>query len=86
MVYLNNGQNDWTVREYIELPANYFGSNGNANDMEALDFNSDGYLDIVMASTIHEPYYESRVIQFFQNNSGNSFSDVTDSVNPGFKK
>jgi len=86
VVYLNNGQNDWTVREYIELPANYFGSNGNANDMEAFDFNSDGYLDIVMASTIHEPYYESRVIQFFQNNSGNSFSDVTDSVNPGFKK
>ena len=66
VVYLNNGQNDWTAREYIELPANYFGSNGNANDMEAFDFNSDGYLDIVMASTIHEPYYESRVIQFFK--------------------
>ena len=86
VIYLNDGQNDWTIREYIELPANYFGANGNANDMEAFDFNNDGYLDIVMASTIHEPYYESRVVQFFQNNLGASFSDVTETVNPGFSK
>ena len=86
VIYLNNGQNDWTIREYIELPANYFGANGNANDMEALDFNNDGYLDIVMASTIHEPYYESRVVQFFQNNLGTSFTDVTEIVNPNFSK
>lgn len=86
VIYLNNGQNDWTIRKYIELPANYFGANGNANDMEALDFNNDGYLDIVMASTIHEPYYESRVVQFFQNNLGTSFTDVTETVNPGFLK
>tara|TARA_B100001287_G_C22677530_1_gene528474 strand:+ start:539 stop:2986 length:2448 start_codon:yes stop_codon:yes gene_type:complete len=86
VIYLNDGQNDWTIRKYIELPANYFGSNGNANDMEAFDFNNDGYLDIVMASTIHEPYYESRVVQFFQNNLGTSFSDVTETVNPSFSK
>ena len=86
VIYLNDGQNDWTIREYIELPANYFGANGNANDMEAFDFNNDGYLDIVMASTIHEPYYESRVVQFFQNNLGASFSDVTETVNPSFSK
>jgi len=86
VVYLNNGQNDWTQREFIQLPSNYFGSNGNANDMEAFDFNNDGYLDIVMASTIHEPYYESRVVQFFQNNLGTSFSDVTETVNPSFSK
>ncbi len=86
VVYLNNGQNDWTQREFIQLPSNYFGSNGNANDMEAFDFNNDGYLDIVMASTIHEPYYESRVVQFFQNNLGTSFGDVTETVNPSFSK
>jgi hypothetical protein len=84
VIYLNNGQNDWTQRGFIQLPSNYFGSNGNANDMEAFDFNSDGYLDIIMASTIHDPYYESRVVQFFQNNLGVSFSDVTEIVNPSY--
>ncbi len=86
VVYFNDGHNDWTTRSYVELPANYFGDNGNANDMEAFDFNNDGYIDIILASTIHEPYYHSRVIQFFKNEKGNSFTDVTSSISPDHAK
>ena len=83
-VYLNNGSNDWTQRGFIELPANFFGDNGNANDMEAFDFDDDGYVDIILASTIHEPYYRSRVIQFFRNIDGKNFVDVTEEKHPNY--
>ena len=83
-VYLNNGSNDWTQRGFIELPENFFGDNGNANDMEAFDFDDDGYMDIILASTIHDPYYQSRVIQFFRNINGENFIDVTEEKNPSY--
>tara|TARA_Y100000768_G_scaffold99754_1_gene72833 strand:+ start:11526 stop:13946 length:2421 start_codon:yes stop_codon:yes gene_type:complete len=86
VVYFNDGNNDWSKRKYLELPKNFFGSNGNANDMEVLDFNNDGYADILLASTIHEPYYTSRVIQFFQNEGGISFRDVTTDISPDHEK
>ena len=77
-VYFNDGTNDWRIRPIVHLPDNYYGTNGNANDMEVFDFNNDGWLDIIMASTKHEPYYQGRVIQFFLNNgTGTAFSDVT---------
>ena len=83
-MYLNNGSNDWTQRGFIELPENFFGDNGNANDMEAFDFDGDGYTDIILASTIHDPYYQSRVIQFFRNINGENFIDVTEEKNPSY--
>ena len=86
VVYFNDGNNDWTKRQFVELPESFFGDNGNANDMEVLDFNNDGYVDILLASTIHEPYYHSRVIQFFQNEQGESFVDVTRSISPDHEK
>ena len=86
VVYFNDGNNDWTKRQHVELPENFFGDNGNANDMEVMDFNNDGYMDILLASTIHEPYYHSRVIQFFQNDLGRSFIDITSSISPDHKK
>ena len=74
-VFWNNGNDDWRDNR-TELPPNYFGTNGNANDMEVFDFNSDGYLDILLASTTHEPYYEGRAIQFFQNMGDGTFTNV----------
>lgn len=85
VVYFNDGKNDWRNRPYVELPTNFFGANGNANDMEVLDFDGDGWLDIILAVTTHEPYYRGRVIQFFKNNNGQSFSDVTSSLHPAYQ-
>ena len=76
-VFWNDGNMDWS-KVWTELPSNYFGANGNANDMETLDINNDGYLDIVLASTKHEPYYNGRVIQLFLNNGDGTFTDVSE--------
>ena len=76
-VFFNDGTNDWRNRPWLELPDSYYGENGNANSMAVIDFNGDGFLDIVVASTKHQPYYQGRMIQFFLNNGGNSFTDVT---------
>ena len=84
-VFWNDGQNDWSVRPWSELPDNYYGSNGNANDMEVIDFNNDGLLDIVLASTKHDPYYDGRMIQFFVNNGDGTFGDVTGTYNTNTK-
>ena len=85
-VYYNDGKNDWRNRPIVPLPANWFGANGNANDMEVMDFNGDGWPDIVLASTKHQPYYEGRVVQFFKNNKDGTFTDVTTQVHPGVTK
>ena len=84
-VFWNDGNNDWRKRAWTELPDNYYGANGNANDIKAFDFNGDGLLDIILASTKHEPYYDGRVVQFFLNNGDETFSDVTSTVNPDTK-
>lgn len=79
-VYYNDGNNDWRNRPIKTLPASFYNSNGNANDMEVMDFDEDGWVDIIVASTKQSPYYEGRVIQFFKNNRNGTFSDVTSSV------
>jgi len=79
-VYYNDGNNDWRNRPIVPLPANWYGANGNANDMEVMDFDGDGWLDIVLASTKQEPYYQGRVVQFFKNNKDGTFIDVTTTV------
>ena len=84
-VFYNDGTNDWRNRTVVELPANYFGANGMANDMKAFDFDGDGYVDIVLAITKHNPYYEGRYIQFFKNTNGTNFIDVSSTANPNTK-
>jgi hypothetical protein len=79
-VYYNDGNNDWRNRPIVTLPASFYNNNGNANDMEVMDFDEDGWVDIIVASTKQNPYYEGRVIQFFKNNRNGTFSDVTSSV------
>ena len=82
VIFWNDGNNDWRIRPWTELPNTYYGDNGNANDIKTMDFNGDGLLDIVLGSTKHEPYYDGRAVQFFANNGDTTFSDVTSSVNP----
>ena len=85
-VFLNDGNNDWRNRGTIELPANWYGANGVANDMELMDFDGDGYLDIILGSTRFEPNYMGTILQFFKNNNGVSFTDVTNSLHPNTSK
>jgi hypothetical protein len=68
------------------LPAGVYDDNNNVNDIQTMDFNSDGLLDLVVASTKHEPYYDGRSIQFFANNGDQTFVDVTDKVSVGNDK
>ncbi|MBM38506.1 MAG: hypothetical protein CMO97_05475 [Woeseia sp.] len=76
-VFWNDGNMDWS-KYWSELPTNYWGENGVANDMEVMDINNDGLLDIVLASTPADPYYDGRVIQLFLNNGNRTFSDVSE--------
>ena len=85
VIFWNDGNNDWRSDAWTELPNNYYGDNGNANDMKTLDFNGDGLLDIILGTTLHEPYYDGRAVQFFVNNGDKTFSDVTATVNPDKK-
>ncbi len=85
MVYYNDGKNDWRVRKPVELPANWYGANGRANDIVAIDFDGDGKVDIALASTQDKPYYVGRMVQIFKNVNGTSFVDVTKDVNNNTK-
>lgn len=82
----NDGNGGWDTRDWTELPDGFYGLNGNVNDMQTIDFNDDGLLDIVLASTKREPYYDGRSVQFFMNNGDQTFSDVTESVSPNNDK
>lgn len=84
-IYLNNGSNDWRT-DPINLPANWFGSNGIGLDLDTFDFNNDGHADIIMTATRHDPYYQGNVIQFFLNDGNSNFSDVTTTYNPDYGK
>ncbi len=85
-VFYNNGKNDWRTRTVVPLPANWYGANGRANDMEVFDFDGDGKIDIVLASTKSDPYYQGRAVQFFKNINGTSFTDVTKTAHPNISK
>lgn len=84
-VYLNNGFNDWRTNP-INLPANWYGSNGIAVDMKSFDFNGDGHNDILIFTSRHEPYYQGNVIQFMLNDGNGNFTDVTKTFNPSYSK
>jgi len=82
-VYYNNGDTDWRT-DPVNLPPAWFGENSIIVDMQVIDFNQDGFIDIVMQVTKHDPYYQGNVIQFLQNDGYGNFTDVTASVNPNY--
>jgi hypothetical protein len=91
-VYMNAGPDvrpEDQFQTIITLPANFYGANGNVNDMEIIDFDEDGVDDIIIATTKHEPYYEGRAIQFLRtvvNGNEITFEDVTEQYNPDVDK
>lgn len=86
IILWNDGNDNWDTGTWTELPAGVYDDNNNVNDIQTMDFNSDGLLDLVVASTKHEPYYDGRSIQFFANNGDQTFVDVTDKVSVGNDK
>lgn len=84
-IYINNGNSDWRTQP-INLPPAWFGDNSIIVDMQVIDFNQDGALDIVMQVTKHQPYYQANVIQFLQNDGYGNFTDVTTNVNSSYSK
>jgi hypothetical protein len=84
-VYFNNGSNDWRT-DPVNLPENWYGANGIGVDMDSFDFNGDGFTDIVLSTTRHDPYYQGNIVQFFLNDGTGNFSDVTTTFNPSYAK
>ena len=84
-VYLNTGNNDWRT-DAINLPANWYGANGIATDMNTMDFNNDGYVDLLVQTTQHSPYYIGSTIQFMLNDGLGNFTDVTTTWNVDYAK
>ena len=70
-IYWGNTESDYTT-DYTALPPGYYEYNI-AFDMQATDVNADGLLDLVIANTDGENYYQGHVLQFLTNNGDRTF-------------
>ena len=71
-IYWGNTDMDYT-RDYTALPPGYYEHNI-AFDIQSIDLNADGMLDIVIANTNGDPYYQGHVLQFITNNGDRTFT------------
>ena len=78
-IAMSNGTPNFDQWNKVQLPNPRYLNNSKLNDFESTDFDNDGYIDIIIATTRDEPYYRGTGIQLLKNNSGNGFIDVTDS-------
>jgi hypothetical protein len=78
-IVMSDGTQDVTNWTKVNLPTPIYPNNTKLNHIKSFDFNNDGYMDIVIASTRHEPYYRGAGIQLIRNDNGNDFVDVTNS-------
>jgi len=78
-VAMSNGTANFSEWEKVQLPNPRYLNNSKLNDFESTDFDNDGFIDIIIATTRDEPYYEGTGIQLLKNDSGNGFFDVTNS-------
>jgi hypothetical protein len=53
---------------------------GLVTEIETVDVNNDGFLDILLGRTRSSPFYSGRSIQVLQNNQDSTFTDVTSQV------
>jgi hypothetical protein len=78
-IVMSDGTQDVTNWTKVNLPTPIYPNNTKLNHIKSFDFSNDGYMDIVIASTRHEPYYRGAGIQLIRNDNGNDFVDVTNS-------
>ena len=78
-IVMSDGTQDVRNWTKVNLPTPIYPNNTKLNHIKSFDFNNDGYIDIVIASTRHEPYYRGAGIQLIRNDNGNDFVDVTNS-------
>lgn len=71
-IYWGNTDMDYT-RDYTALPPGYYDVNI-AFDMQVIDSNNDGLLDILIANTNGDPYYQGHVLQLIINKGNREFS------------
>ena len=71
-IYWGNSDSDYT-KDYTALPAGYYDQNI-AFDVQSMDFNNDGLLDLVFANTNADPYYQGHVLQLIENLGNRQFS------------
>ncbi len=78
-IAMSNGTSNLSEWDKVMLPDPIYVNNAKLNDIESTDINNDGFIDLIIATTRDNPYYIGKSIQLLKNNSGNGFSDITDS-------
>ena len=76
-VVMSNGTPDVSSWIKVNLPDPRYLNNTKLNHMKSIDFNNDGFRDLILASTRESPYYSGAGIQLLKNNGDETFSDVT---------
>ena len=54
----------------ILLPDPVYLNNSKLNDIETIDFDNDGYVDLILATSRDNPYYHGHGIQLLKNDNG----------------
>jgi hypothetical protein len=78
-IAISNGTPNFSEWEKLLLPDPIYTNNSKLNDLESTDFDNDGDLDLILATTRDTPYYVGHGIQLLRNDDGNQFVDVTNS-------
>ena len=76
-IVMSNGTSNVSEWNKILLPDPIYPNNTKLNHIKTIDFNKDGFKDLVIASTRDTPYYSGVGIQLLRNNGNNAFEDVT---------
>ena len=77
-IAMSDGTENFNNWNKLPLPDPRYLSNSNLNDINSIDFNEDGFEDLIIATTRREPYYRGAGIQLLKNNNGLNFIDVTE--------
>jgi hypothetical protein len=78
-IAISNGTSNFSEWEKLQLPDPIYLNNSKLNDLESTDFDNDGDIDLILATTRDNPYYVGHGIQLLRNDNGNQFVDVTNS-------